>query len=181
MNSKAKILIKNTAIYGAIIGVSAFLFFGVLKIATVSGNSMNDTYFDGEKLLCLRHAEPEKGDVIITDCDAGIVLIKRVIATEGDTVDIDFDSGAVKVNGETLVEPYIKEMTHLDEGAFEYPITVPDNCYFVMGDNRNNSLDSRRLGYFDNRNYSSDSRDKAVGYIKKDQIQAKVICEIPFF
>ena len=146
MNSKAKSLIKNTAIYGAIIGVSAFLFFGVLKIATVSGNSMNDTYFDGEKLLCLRHAEPEKGDVIITDCDAGIVLIKRVIATEGDTVDIDFDSGAVKVNGETLVEPYIKEMTHLDEGAFEYPITVPDNCYFVMGDNRN---------------YSSDSRDKA--------------------
>ena len=166
MNSKAKNLIKNTAIYGAIIGVSAFLFFGVLKIATVSGNSMNDTYFDGEKLLCLRRAEPEKGDVIITDCDAGIVLIKRVIATEGDTVDIDFDSGAVKVNGETLVEPYIKEMTHLDEGAFEYPITVPDNCYFVMGDNRN---------------YSSDSRDKAVGYIKKDQIQAKVICEIPFF
>ena len=81
-------------------------------------------------------------------------------------MDIDFDSGAVKVNGETLVEPYIKEMTHLDEGAFEYPITVPDNCYFVMGDNRN---------------YSSDSRDKAVGYIKKDQIQAKVICEIPFF
>ena len=139
MNSKAKSLIKNTAIYGAIIGVSAFLFFGVLKIATVSGNSMNDTYFDGEKLLCLRHAEPEKGDVIITDCDAGIVLIKRVIATEGDTVDIDFDSGAVKVNGETLVEPYIKEMTHLDEGAFEYPITVPDNCYFVMGDNRNYS------------------------------------------
>lgn len=69
--------------------MSAFLFFGVLKIATVSGNSMNDTYFDGEKLLCLRHAEPEKGDVIITDCDAGIVLIKRVIATEGDTVDID--------------------------------------------------------------------------------------------
>ena len=60
MNSKAKSLIKNTAIYGAIIGVSAFLFFGVLKIATVSGNSMNDTYFDGEKLLCLRHAEPEK-------------------------------------------------------------------------------------------------------------------------
>lgn len=102
MNSKAKNLIKNTAIYGAIIGVSAFLFFGVLKIATVSGNSMNDTYFDGDKLLCLRHAEPEKGDVIITDCDAGIVLIKRVIATEGDTVDIDFDSGAVKVNGETL-------------------------------------------------------------------------------
>lgn len=166
MSNKAKNLIKNVGIYAAIIVIPCILFLGVFKIATVSGSSMNDTYFDGDKLLCLRHSTPEKGDVVITDCDAGIVLIKRVIATEGDTVNIDFETGEVTVNNETLVEPYIKELTHLNEGTLEYPVTVPDDCYFVMGDNRN---------------ASSDSRNDKIGYIKKDQIQAKVICEIPFF
>lgn len=122
-----------------------------------------DTYQNGDCLLCRRFGSFEKGDVIICTTDEGKTLIKRIIGTSGDTIDIDFESGIVKVNGKALDEPYIKEITHHDEGSFEYPITVPENCYFVMGDNRN---------------YSSDSRK--YGYIKEENIKGKVLCEIPF-
>lgn len=131
----------------------------VLKPAVVSGNSMNDTYQNGDHLLLWRHAEPEKGDVIVCDSKIEKALVKRVIAKGGDTVDIDFETGTVKVNGEALVEPYIKELTTTDEGGWDYPMTVPEDCYFVMGDNRNNSLDSR----------SAD-----VGCIPKEDIQGVV-------
>ena len=79
-------------------------------------------------------------------------LIKRVIAVGGDTVDIDFVEGTVTVNGEVLSEPYINEATHrMSDVAF--PITVPEGKVFVMGDNRNESLDSRSttVGFIDTR------------------------------
>lgn len=162
---KKKKVFKGILGYGAVAVMSACLFLFVLEIAYVSGNSMNDTYKDGDALLCLRLSAPKRGDVIICNTDLEKTLVKRVIGTAGDTVYIDFETGRVKVNGEVLTEPYIKEPTYLDAGAFEYPITVPEGCYFVMGDNRN---------------YSSDSRDKNVGYIRAEQIQGKVLFKIPF-
>lgn len=157
--------LKEIAVYAVIALAAALCFLFVLKIAYVSGSSMNDTYEDGDTLLCLRLSAPKRGDVIICDTDSEKTLVKRVIGTAGDVIDIDFTTGEVAVNGEVLSEPYIKEPTFLDAGAFEYPITVPEGCCFVMGDNRN---------------HSSDSRDKNVGYIRAEQIQGKVLCKIPF-
>ena len=79
-------------------------------------------------------------------------IVKRVIATEGQTVDIDFASGSVYVDGELLEEDYINEPTYVEEGT-EFPLTVPGGSIFVMGDNRNHSSDSRSsdLGTVDTR------------------------------
>ncbi len=79
---------------------------------------------------------------------------------DGQTIDIDFENHTVTVNGVILEEPYIKEPTSFDGGAFQYPVTVPDDCFFVMGDNRNDSRDSRFPD---------------VGFVNKKDIIGKII------
>ena len=120
----------------------------VLRIIRVDGPSMRETLQDGDVLLAVsRHlaGELQAGDIVIVQkeyFEDGQPIIKRVIATEGQTVDIDFDAGVVYVDGEALEEPYTREPTWLDEGL-EFPITVPEGCIFILGDNRNDSMDSR--------------------------------------
>lgn len=127
------------------------IFTFVVRIIGVSGQSMRETLQNGDKLLVLNSClcgDYRWGDIVIfqkPEFENGELIVKRVIATEGQTVDIDFAAGQVFVDGEALEEPYIREPTWLDEGL-EFPITVPDGCVFVMGDNRNDSKDSRYEG-----------------------------------
>lgn len=131
--------------------------FGV-RVVGVSGGSMRETLQNGDLLLVVNGllcGDYERGDVVIaakSSFESGEPIVKRVIATGGQTVDVDFDSGTVCVDGEILEEPYIRENTHLPEGT-EFPFTVPEGCVFLMGDNRNGSRDSRdpELGAVDER------------------------------
>jgi len=137
-----------------IICVNLFVF--GIRIIDVIGGSMEPTLYNGNRVLVSGlFYTPEQGDVVIfkTDnYDANKALVKRVIATEGQVINIDFDNGIVYVDGEAYEEPYIKELTH-NKLDFIGPKTVPEHCVFVMGDNRNASTDSRdsRIGMLDTR------------------------------
>lgn len=128
------------------------------RVVGVSGGSMRETLQNGDLLVVVNGplcGEYERGDVVIAAKAAfeyGEPIVKRVIATAGETVDVDFAAGIVYVDGEALEEPYIREATHLAEGT-EFPFTVPEGCVFLMGDNRNESRDSRapELGAVDTR------------------------------
>ena len=134
------------------------IFTFAVRIVRVSGESMRETLQDQDMLVVLNNwlcGGYEQGDIVILQRDdfyGGEPIVKRVIATEGQTVDIDLDAGVVYVDGTALEEPYTREPTWTQEGT-EFPLTVPEGCIFVMGDNRNDSDDSRdsTLGPVDTR------------------------------
>lgn len=139
------------ALTAAVVGV-VVLFTFVVRLIGVSGPSMQDTLYTGDRLLVLNSlfCEYRPGDVVvINDYNAELneTLVKRIIAVGGQTVDVNFDTGAVYVDGVELVEPYIKELTYKSDGT-AFPLTLKEDEVFVMGDNRNHSTDSRsdRLG-----------------------------------
>lgn len=131
--------------------------FGI-RLIGVDGHSMVPTLQDGDRLLVttsLLSGDYAYGDIVIIQKGSfagGEPIVKRVIATGGQTVDIDFETGAVYVDGTLLEEDYINELTFVEEGT-EFPLTVPEGSIFVMGDNRNHSSDSRdaSLGTVDTR------------------------------
>ena len=143
----------DSLIYAMILILLIFTF--LFRVVGVNGTSMKPTLNNGDWLtVSAIPGDVEVGDIVVVTQPNSLnePLIKRVIAKGGDTISIDFIEGVVTVNGVAKYEPYIAEKTER-RGDFVYPLTVPEGCLFVMGDNRNDSLDSRfkTIGFIDER------------------------------
>lgn len=136
--------------------VSVALLF-LCSVVYVDGSSMRPGLNHLDRLVIVSAYFPVKrGDVVVVRRESDKPLVKRVIATEGQTVDIDYEKGVVLVNGRELEEPYVLEDTKISTAeTIPFPAKVPEDHIFVMGDNRNDS---------------QDSRNKDIGMIHKDQL-----------
>ena len=176
MSEKEKSSIVSTAfdivsVFATACVAVALAFMFVFRTVGVNGGSMNPTLNTNDRIiLTASYGEPEYGDIVVTcqpskSPEIPDVLVKRVIATEGQNVDIDFDKGIVYVDGTALDEPYTAEPTW-DREDFSGPVTVPEGYVFVMGDNRN---------------HSTDSRDNRIGFIREEYIMGKSLFRlVPF-
>ena len=141
------------------------IFLLLFRVVVVSGSSMNNTLIDGDYLLLISNVfyhQPQQGDIVVASKDSfdnGKPIVKRVIATEGQVVDIDFDAGIVYVDGVALEEDYTYTLTTRDAGV-SFPLMVEEGHVFVLGDNRDRS---------------SDSRSPDIGQVDKREILGKAI------
>jgi len=142
-------------------GVAVLLFIFVIRPTGVIGDSMNSTLHDKDKLLVSNLLyEPRQGDIVVLTKKSFMTesIVKRVVAVEGQTIDVDYETNQVYVDGVALWEPYRNEPNMIKgtinkQFEMEYPAVVPEGHIFVMGDNRNHSIDSRHisLGMVDKR------------------------------
>lgn len=150
------------------VAVIAIVFTFVTRVLVVSGASMKPTLNNGDTVaISSLKRSFDYGDIVIVAQPNAMhkTLIKRVIAVGGQTVDIDSEKGIVYVDGKALDEKYTLEPTY-SRGNIEFPATMPEGMLFVMGDNRNDSTDSRM---------------SVVGFIDEKYIMGKVIGRImPF-
>ena len=149
----------EAAIFALVCVVLVFTF--LFRIVGVDGESMQTTLMDHDRLILTRlNYTPERGDIVVINRYTQEPLVKRVIAKGNDTLDIDAQTGEVLLNGKVLDEPYLDDFQRTDPMEFQGPITIPEGYVFVMGDNRNDSKDSR---YWTNT------------FVTKDEILGKAI------
>lgn len=157
--------------FAAIIVILVFMFVG--RMATVNGTSMTDTLAHGDRLIVTNaFYTPERYDIVVVQKEDGYfsdeLLVKRIIAKGGETITFDFENWTVSVDGMRLYEPYVRRTYgSMDrEDISGYTVTVPEGCYFVMGDYRNGS---------------TDSRSKMVGFVKESEIIGHAVFRVfPF-
>lgn len=170
MNNTIKTFLKDILFFILIFCVCYFITDHVAQRVVVEGASMNPTFTDGNNLVMYRlsykNKDPQRGDIIVFPYkDSHVYFIKRIIGLPGETIQIK--DGKVYINGEVLEEDYtLDPILEGYEGRVADPLLLGEDEYFVMGDNRNNSLDSR----FDE-----------VGSLKKEDITGKVIFQVTPF
>lgn len=157
-------ILRNTIFSLIIVAAAAVLISTMfMPVLQISGTSMTDSMENGDIVIALSHAGFETGDIVAFYYNND-VLVKRVIASAGQWVDID-DEGNVYVDGVQIDEPYVSEKA-LGECNIELPYQVPDGRYFVMGDHRATSIDSRNT---------------AVGCISDDMVIGRIVMRLwPF-
>lgn len=140
--------------------VAALIATLVLPVLQIAGTSMEPSLHDGDIVLLVKTDNLQTGD-LCAFYYSNKILIKRIIATPGDYIWLTED-GTVFLNGTELEEPYLEEKA-LGECDVEFPYQVPENNYFVLGDQRETSIDSR---------------SSVIGCVAEDQIVGKLICKV---